>query len=554
MDNYLFIKKELGTTKIDLLQYTYGLDSTMDGVGITNERGQFEYVNPSHAKLYGYSREEFLQSGWSLCYSRETIESLVSIASPALSRDGYWRGEVEGVRKDGTTFPQEIALSQIKGSHKVFCVVRDITEQKQAEAKIEQLALSNELTHLPNRRSLVKQLDIWMQSAASFYILFLDLDRFKNVNDTLGHDVGDQLLIQVSERLTQYKSENASIFHMGGDEFILLVEAHKAKAVEDTASLVEEIGRPFYVSGSEINITASIGVSCYPDDHDEPEELIRLADTAMYYVKLSGKDGYAFINDEMKAALQRKSYLEIELKKVVRNEQLTLRYQPILDLKSNNIVGVEALLRWTHPKLGVISPAEFIPIAEETGVIIDIGRWVLKEAIRQASKWEKEGLALNMSVNVSQRQLSHDGALVDIIRNTLKEFEFNSGRLKLEITESVMEHAQTIIPILSELKRLGVHIALDDFGTGFSSLALLKRLPIDSLKIDQSFIRELPNNPVDIAIVKSIVELSINLKLDIVAEGIETSEQLQCLKELNCTHGQGYFFSKPIPAAELEKK
>lgn len=552
MDHYIFVKRELCTTKNNLIQYSYGLDSTVEGIGITNEAGVFEYVNHSHVKLYGYTKKEFLQSHWSICYSTRTIDRLTSVAVPALRRDGYWRGETEGVRKDGTTFIQELVMSQIRGSRKVFCIVRDITEQKMTEEKIKRLALSNELTNLPNRRSLIHTMTGLMKEKTSFYVLFIDIDRFKNINDTLGHETGNQVLRHVAERLASAENEAISVFHLGGDKFILLLQMDPSNVTRLASALIEEMGEPFHVSGIEINLTVSIGISSYPDDHDELEGLIALADTAMYNVKLSGKNDYKWINDEMKAALERKAYIEVELKKAIRTGQLELRYQPILDLKRDTIVAAEALLRWNHPKLGTVSPAEFIPIAEETGIIAPIGRWVIKEAVTQANIWRKKGYALDISINVSQRQLSNDKTFTAYIRDILEESLIDPEQVELEITESVMENYEKISTVLNDLKQLGVKIALDDFGTGFSSLSFIKRLPIDTLKIDQSFIRELTVDQTDIAIIKSIIEIANQINLNIVAEGIETSEQMAILKKLNCSKGQGYLFSKPLSPKALE--
>jgi len=552
IDHYILVKKELGTTKIDLIQYSYGLDSTMDGIGITNEAGIFEYVNHSHVKMYGYTKKEFLQSHWSICYSKQTIEDLTGAALSALSKEGYWRGEVEGIRKDGTTFNQELVLSQIRGSNKVFCIVRDTTEQKIKEEIIKRLALSNEVTNLPNRRSLINKMTDLMNVKERFYVLFLDLDRFKNINDTFGHEMGDLLLMHVAERLASIENEAISVYHLGGDEFILLLQMEQYKVTQMASSLLEEIGEPFYISGIEINITTSIGISCYPDDHDELEGLIGLADTALYNAKMSGKNDYKRINDDMKVALDRKAYIEVELKRAIRNQELELHYQPILDLHSNKVVAVEALIRWNHPRLGTVSPAVFIPIAEETGVITMIGRWVIKEALTQAGLWHREGYILEISINVSQRQLSNDKSFIAFIENMLEESQIDPGQVSLEITESVLENYDNVIPILNELKQLGVKIALDDFGTGFSSLSFIKRLPINTLKIDQSFIRELTESPTDVAIIKSIIEIAANLNLNIVAEGIETSEQMNILKRLKCLRGQGYLFSRPLSSKDLE--
>jgi diguanylate cyclase (GGDEF)-like protein/PAS domain S-box-containing protein len=553
-DKYIFVKKDLNNTKLSLIQYSYGLDSTMDGVGITNEKGNFEYVNQSHINMYGYSKKELMQSNWSICYSEDTIKRLGSVAIPALERDGYWRGEAEGVRKDRTLFPQEIILSRIKDSKKVFCVVRDITEQKNAEMNIKRMALTNELTNLPNRRSLLLSLDRLVKDSVKFFVLFLDLDRFKITNDTLGHEAGDRLLKNVANRIDSFPNEYISVFHIGGDEFIVLLQNNDKHTAEQLAlRLIQEIEKPFYVEKNEISITTSIGISCYPDDHDEVEELLKLADSAMYYVKLSGKNRYEFINTDIKGFQERKAFLELELKMALRNQELILHYQPKLDLQSNRLVGMEALIRWEHPKLGRISPIEFIPIAEETGLIIDIGKWVINEALYQTSLWEKEGFPLQVSVNVSQRQLSNDSKLINYIQSCLEEHQIKPENLELEITESVMENYEKIIPVLNELKCIGVKIAIDDFGTGFSSLGSLKHLPIDYLKIDQTFIGDIEENLTDLAIVKSIIDIGKNLEIIIVAEGIETIDHLNILKNLKCSLGQGYYISHPLPAKQFKE-
>jgi diguanylate cyclase (GGDEF)-like protein len=417
------------------------------------------------------------------------------------------------------------------------------------------MALTNELTNLPNRRSLLQSLDQLVKDADKFFVLFLDLDRFKITNDTLGHEAGDRLLENVANRLATFQNEYTSVFHIGGDEFIFLFQSNDQHIADQIASrLVQEIGKPFYVSEHEISITASIGISCYPDDHVDVEELLKLADTAMYNAKLSGKNNYKYINNEIKDSLERKSFIELELKKAIRNQEFILHYQPKFDLQRNRLVGMEALIRWEHPKLGSLSPIEFIPIAEESGLIIDIGKWVIQEAIYQTSLWEKEGFPLQVSINVSQRQLINDSGLFNYIQSCLEECHMNPDNLELEITESVMENYEKTIPVLNELKNIGIKIAIDDFGTGFSSLGSLKHLPIDTLKIDQTFIKDLEENQTDLAIVKSIIDIGRNLDIIIVAEGIETSEHLNLLIDLNCSLGQGYYFSHPLTSKQFKEK
>lgn len=553
IDKYHFAKRELGSAKTSLVDYSYALDSVPLGIGITNEYGEFEFVNDEHSKLYGYSREAFLTKKWHDCYSNEEIDRLKSMAVPQLQKHGKWQGEVIGIRKDGSTFPQEIFLSNIKETQKVICVVRDITEQKQYIDEIKHISEHNELTKLPNRRKLIDDINKSFNESENTTLLFVDLDRFKMVNDTLGHDVGDELLINVAQRLRSFQNEVIKVYHQAGDEFIMLIQNSTIDKVEKIAvEMINRMKEPYYLKGNEVFITTSVGISRNPDHTQDLHDLIKMADTAMYDAKLDGKNTYKFFNMELKVQLERYAVIEAELRKAVSHNELSIHYQPKFNLVDSEIVGLEALIRWENPKLGRVSPKEFIPIAEDTGLVNDIGDWVIKEVISQMAKWRQQGYPLvKTSVNVSQRQF-RDINLVHYINSCLSSYQIETKFFEIEITESVMEDFELIIPQLHVLKNSGVGISIDDFGTGFSSLNFIKNLPVDTLKIDQSFIRDLLNDENNNLLVKAIIEIGNTLKLNVVAEGIETEEHLKKLKDLACPVGQGYYFSKPLNVLEIE--
>ncbi|MCL6572909.1 MAG: EAL domain-containing protein [Bacillus sp. (in: Bacteria)] len=556
IDKYRLSKRDLGTTKTALLDYSYALDSVAVAIGITNEVGQFEFVNKAHIKLYGYSKEEFLTFNWNHCYSKETLNYLNNTATPDFLKDHFWKGEVVGVRKDGTTFSQEISLSYMKESQKTICIVRNITEQISFEKFMKHAAEHNDLTNLPNRRRLLADLAKSCKGEIQdTSLFFIDLDRFKMINDTLGHEIGDELLKNVAKRLLSFQSEFVNVYHHSGDEFIVLIQNKNITYIKLLAmEIVTGMKKPFFINGNEIFITTSIGISRYPDHTNTINDIIKMADTAMYQAKLSGKNTFKFFTNELKLQLARKAVIESQLRRAIKNEELFILYQPKFKLTNNEIVGIEALIRWQHPFLGLVSPVEFIPIAEETGLIIDIGKWVIQEVLHQMSNWQDQGYPLvKVSVNVSQRQF-RDKELVPTIGSNLHTFTIDAKYFEIEITESVIEDIELVIPKLNMLKEMGVGISIDDFGTGYSSLNILKDLPIDTLKVDQTFIRDLVGSSRNHLLVKTILEIGKILDLKVVAEGIETEEQLNQLLKLNCPIGQGYYFSKPIRHTELENK
>ena len=556
IDKYLFSKKQLKSTESVLTDYSYALNSAIDAIGIANEYGKYEFVNEALAQLYGYGKEEFIKMDWEHHFTKDSVVLLRETLIPDLLKHGHSKGETFGVNKDGITIPLEISLSLIKETKKTILVIRDITQQKQQEAFLKSKAEHNELTNLPNRQRLLNKLVKGQEESKETSVLFIDLDRFKLTNDTLGHDVGDKLLIAVAERLNFFSNDFVTTYHLGGDEFIVLIQNSDIEKVQHTAiDIIDYIKEPFYINGNEVFITASIGISNYPQHTDNINELIKMADTAMYYAKTDGKNTFKFFNTDLKEQLERKSMIEIELRKAIKNEELFIHYQPKFNLlNKNELAGVEALIRWENPSLGFVSPMEFIPIAEDTGLIIEIGNWVINEVLSQMSKLRDKGYPLvKFSVNVSQRQF-RDSNLIPFIELSLHSYNIEARYLEIEVTESVLENFELVIPKITSLKELGVGLSVDDFGTGYSSLSLLKNLPFDTLKIDQSFVRDLIENSKDISLIKTIITIGKTFNLNVVAEGIETEEHLNLLGQLECPMGQGYYFSKPIAAEELENR
>jgi diguanylate cyclase (GGDEF)-like protein len=385
--------------------------------------------------------------------------------------------------------------------------------------------------------------------------MFLDLDRFKIINDSLGHSVGDDLLRRVGERLEACVRQADTVARLGGDEFTILVPGllYDDDAARVASKILESIREPFQIGGRDLFLTTSIGVSLYPSDGEDAEALVRSADTAMYRAKEQGRDNYQLYAPAMNARAVERLLLESRLRPALHNGELTVHYQPVVDLRNGRIAGAEALLRWSHPDLGLVPPARFIPIAEMSGMIVPIGSWVLREACARAREWQREWPGMTVSVNLSSRQFQQADLVADV-RRALKETGLDPGSLDLEITESsAMANAEQSIATLSDLKELGVGISMDDFGTGYSSLAYLKRFPIDKIKVDQSFIRDIPDDTDDAAIVTAIIAMARSLQLVVVAEGVETEEQISFLREHGCDRMQGFVMSRAVPPAEFAR-
>ncbi|MBI3896968.1 MAG: EAL domain-containing protein [Gammaproteobacteria bacterium] len=441
---------------------------------------------------------------------------------------------------------------------------RDITERKIANERIEYLASHDGLTGLPNRAMFSEMLNLAIHSARRynryFALLFIDLDRFKNINDTFGHEAGDTLLKEMGTRLEHTLRASDVVARLGGDEFVVLIqEVTDDKHVATVArKILSALIKPIVLLGQECRVTASIGVCLFPQDAQDEQTLMKKADIAMYRAKEEGKNNYKFYSEQLNVHTLERLALETSLRRAIERDEFFLHYQAKLNLKSGEITGVEALLRWQHPELGMIAPAQFIPLAEETGLIVPLGKWVLRTACAQNVEWQRQGLPpLCMAVNISPRQFADD-ELVSDVAGTLERTGMAPTLLELEITESmVMQNSDRALKVLSAIKQLGVRLAIDDFGTGYSSLAQIKRFPIDTLKVDRSFIREIPQDAEDKAITEAIIAMGKTLSLTVVAEGVETSEQQTFLRDHACDEMQGYYFSKPIPAelfAELVRR
>ncbi|WP_052712083.1 putative bifunctional diguanylate cyclase/phosphodiesterase [Domibacillus indicus] len=446
----------------------------------------------------------------------------------------------------------EIKLSPIKNEKgeivKTIGVTSDITERKKNEQQIKRLAFTDSLTGLPNRASLFADLKKCIEAGRETSLFILDLDRFKAVNDSFGHQAGDVLLRQVADRLNAaVAGPDCRVYRYGGDEFLVgYRHSNGEEVIQMAQSVIQAFADPFDVNGHEVSITPSIGISMYPNDSEEMDTLFSYADSALYTAKEAGRNNYQFFNSGLFDKIQRRAAMEKELRRAIEKNELFLQYQPQVDLYSRQIDGFEALVRWKSGKFGLVSPAEFIPLAEETGLISKIGEWVLKEACLQTKVWQNQGLgSLKMSVNISVRQFQKKD-FVESFHALIQETKMEPHLLQIEITESIMQNTYETNQILAHVKQIGVQVAIDDFGTGYSSLSVIKDLPLDCLKIDQSFIRGVTSSKKEAAIVKNIIDLARNLELDIVAEGVEHTGQLKMLKQMGCRVGQGYLFSKPL--------
>ncbi|MHB8728271.1 MAG: sensor domain-containing protein [Sulfuricaulis sp.] len=490
--------------------------------------------------------------------SKEKAQEKISAAFGGKPQFFDW----QHIQVNGTPFDAEVSLNVIElgGERYLQAIVRDITERLQAQQRLQFLAHHDALTSLPNRAMFLERLDHaltrarWTQRPLA--ILFLDLDRFKNINDTLGHDIGDSALRVTAERLKSCVREGDTVARLGGDEFTVLLEdiANSDDVPAIAQKITDTLSRPFDLDGREFTITTSIGISLYPSDGDDSLKLLRNADTAMYRAKDQGRNKFQFYSAEMSAKALEKFMIENSLRHALDREEFLLYYQPQVDLSTGSIAGVEALLRWRHPELGLIPPAQFIPVAEETGLMKSIDEWVLRTACTQARAWQSAGLpSVSMTVNLSGRTLSESG-LADAVGKNLRATGLAPRFLELEITESViMKNAQATVEMLESLSRMGVRLSIDDFGTGYSSLSYLKRFPIDTLKIDQSFVRDITTDADDASIVTAIVAMGHGLGLKVIAEGVETQGQLAFLRNQGCDGMQGFLFSRPLPAAELTR-
>jgi diguanylate cyclase (GGDEF)-like protein/PAS domain S-box-containing protein len=537
------------------------LEHIADGVMVVDVHGRIVATNPAFTQITGYTEMEALGQHSSLTRSTRHDEAFYEGLWRDLADTGFWRGEIWNTRKNGDLYLEWLTVSAVRddaGAVTHFVgVFSDITKAKESQDKLDHLAHHDALTALPNRLLFHDRLQHALVRAAreeeQLAVLFIDLDRFKNVNDTLGHHVGDELLKQVAKALAARLRDGDTLARLGGDEFIVLLEnvdgEYGARLVAD--KLVAMFEQPFMVSDYELFVTCSVGVSLFPRDGVDLNMLVRNADVAMYQAKARGRNGYQFYAASMNGEGVERLRLESLLRRAIDRNEISLAYQPQVEIDSGRMIGVEALVRWHSPELGQVSPVRFIPLAEDIGFISQLGKWVLAEACRQMVRWGEAGLEVpKMAVNLSVRQFER-GGIAGMVGDVLAETGLAPQRLQLEVTESVIMNTGDALVYINDLRRIGVGLAIDDFGTGYSSLAYLKQLPVQTLKIDRSFIKDISTDANDEAIAIAIIQLGKSLNLSVIAEGVENEEQAAFLLRHGCTRAQGYLYSRPVTAAQL---
>jgi diguanylate cyclase (GGDEF)-like protein/PAS domain S-box-containing protein len=533
------------------------------GIAHVDDSGRFLYANPQLCHMLGYSEDELL----GMSVKKISHPDDANLTDEV--RDRLRKGEINSfkmekryLRKDGSPIwvALTIAARRDGARHRIsdVSIVEDISARKLAEERVQHLATHDGLTGLPNRTLFSELASHAMESArrhdCKMAVLYIDLDRFKTINDSLGHDAGDVLLREMASRFRECLRGSDVLARLGGDEFVVLLPevSGRAQAAFVAKILLSAALRPVEIHHQECRVTASIGICLYPEVGQDDQAVLRHADLAMYAAKEEGKNNYQFYSPVMQAHTAGRLAIETHLRHALERHELSLHYQAKVEVDTDTITGVEALLRWNHPELGAVSPVQFIPVAEETGLIVPIGRWVLRAACVQNAQWLREGLPpVQVCVNLSMRQLE-DSSLIGDLQAALAESGLPPHLLELELTESmIMHNTERAIRILRDIKSLGVRLAIDDFGTGYSSLAQLKRFPIDTLKVDRSFIREIPRDAEDRAIAEAIIAMGKTLSLTIVAEGVETAEQKAFLRERACDEMQGYYFSTPVQPDEF---
>lgn len=535
--------------------------SSQDAIVITDANNRIVATNEAFCRLTGYAHEEVADQNPRILSAGRTDPALYRQMWDGLNTHGFWQGEVWDRRKDGTVYPKWLSISVVRNQqHEVanyIAIFSDITARKQAEEQIYRLAHHDNLTGLVNRVALSQGLRQALQLETldqdHLAVMFIDLDRFKDINDAFGHDMGDQVLVQVAQRLTASVRDGDLVARLGGDEFVVISPfvASPESAARIAGKIREALQQPFLIGGKTLHVTPSIGLAFYPQDGDSGDALMQKADTAMYHAKALGRNNIQFYVPGMEKATRDRIRVEHELRQALKLGQFELHYQPQIASLSGRVVGVEALVRWRHPERGLVPPEQFIPVAEATGVILQLGEWVLDEACGQIRAWRDQGMvAITMAVNLSPQQLGHP-TLLDFVARTLDKHGLPGENLELEITESMlMENIDSNVETLKSLRQMGVKLAIDDFGTGYSSLSYLKRLPIDALKLDRSFVRDLETDASDVAICMSTIALAHNLGLKVIAEGVETEGQRVFLTQHRCDVLQGYLFSKPVLPAQ----
>ena len=542
-------------------RFRSAFDYAAIGMALVSTEGRWLQVNRSLCQILGYTEKELLTTDFLAVTHPDDLPTALSNIGQLL------RGKVQAsqmekryIHKSGHEVWVHWSVSMVrdqysKSVHLIF-QIQDITDRKLAEEQLHHDAFHDALTGLPNRALFMDHLKLAIararrNDAQKFAVLYLDLDRFKIINDSLGHTIGDQLLVGIADRLKENLRPGDTVARLGGDEFVILIEdiAEDTEAVQVAERIQQQLSVPFTLSGREVFTTVSLGIAPSATGYERAEDILRDADTAMYRAKSAGKARYEIFDRAMHARAINLLQMETDMRRALEREEFLIHYQPIVALENFRLRGFEALVRWQHPERGFISPMDFIPIAEETGLIVQLGEYVLREACTQMQRWQKRFPAdppLYVAVNLSSKQFSQS-ELIEKVAQILDETGVNPSSVKLEITESVvMENIDTATDMLRQFRALGIKLAIDDFGTGYSSLSYLHRFPIDTLKIDRSFVTRMSENNENTEIVRTIVVLAQNLGMDVVAEGVETNEQLVLLQKLGCENGQGYFFSKPV--------
>lgn len=564
LTNYVGVFSDITKSKkndTDLRLYSRVFENASEGVMITDTSGVIISINPEFTNTTGYTANEVIGKRPNILHSGRHERDFYITMWATIHDKGSWQGEIWNKKKSGEIYPEWLSINAVKDEDGQIInyvgIFSDITQQKRSEEELTRLAHFDNLTGLGNRFYFQKKLTQVIDEAEirneMVGIVFIDLNRFKLVNDTLGHAIGDQLLIIFAERLKNTLKDTAFLARLGGDEFTLIIpRVEKIKNIKSLlVKVLRSVEKPVKLEDQEIIPTCSMGVSIYPSNSNSIDKLMRQADTAMYRAKEQGKS-YQFYDEGMLVENNKKIDLVNGLHKALTNKEFVIHYQPQIDINNEEVVGLEALIRWEHPQMGIVSPGEFMPLAEETGLIVPIGKWVLSTVCEQIKQWEMIGINTKVAVNLSPRQFIDDSLIFNLSRAMYKT-GISPNSLELEITESISMHkVDKVIDKLYEVRSLGISVSVDDFGTGHSSLSYLKRFPVNSIKIDQSFIRNIYKENENASIVKAILDMATGLGLDVVAEGVETKNELDTLKSFGCQYVQGYLFAKPMPKKEVE--